>query len=121
MTLLLAVMFTPIFQSYKSAEALKIEKLEKAIAAFEKKLKEIQNPVVSFEGLIAAKKAEVKALKKEPLEKSRMLWLSGALAVVIGGLLVSYASAQKKKQQDGELCNTLNWYWVCWLFLYMLA
>ena len=31
MTVLLAVMFTPIFQSYKSAEALKIEKLEKRL------------------------------------------------------------------------------------------
>lgn len=102
MTVLLAVMFTPIFQSYKSAEALKIEKLEKAITAFEKANKEIQNPVVSFDGLIAAKKAEVKVLK-EPLEKSRMLWLTGALAVVIGGILLSYVSAQKKAAGWGAM------------------
>jgi len=102
MTVLLAVMFTPIFQSYKSDAALKIEKLEKEIKVFEKAAKTINNPLLSFEKIIIVKKAEIKSLK-EPLEKTRMLWLSGALLVVIGGLLFSYASANKKVEGWGAM------------------
>ncbi|WMW76920.1 MFS transporter [Flavobacterium sp. 20NA77.7] len=102
MTVLLAVMFTPIFQSYKSDAALKIEKLEKEIKVFEKAAKTINNPLLSFEKIIIVKKAEIKSLK-EPLEKTRMLWLSGALLVVIGGLLFSYASANKKAEGWGAM------------------
>ena len=35
-------------------------------------------------------------LQMENLEQYRMYWLFGALAVVVGGLLLSYSSAQKK-------------------------
>ena len=44
---------------------------------------------------IAEIEEEIKALK-DPLERYRMRWLFGALAVVVGGILYSYASAQKK-------------------------
>lgn len=98
MTVLLAVMFTPIFQSYKSDEALKIEKLESEIVNLKKTNDLIENPLVDFDGAVELKQNEVKALK-EPLEKNRMLWLSGALLVVLGGILFSYTSA--KKNSDG--------------------
>jgi MFS transporter, FHS family, L-fucose permease len=101
MTVLLGVMFTPIFMSYKSESAVTIVKLNAEIDASKETLK-----VARFteEGLklhndqISAKESQVKALK-EPLEKSRMLWLSGALLVVLGGIFFSYISA--KKQADG--------------------
>ncbi len=92
MTVLLAVMFTPVFRSYKSESALKIEKIEVEIVAINKadaKISAAENPI------IAAKQAEIKALR-DPLERYRMNWLLGALAVVVGGILFSYASAQKK-------------------------
>jgi len=90
MTVLLGAMFTPVFQSYKSIEAIQIVTLENEIS----EAKENENITFNFE----VKKAEIVALK-EPLEQSRMYWLTGALVVVIGGLLFSYMSA--KKQTDG--------------------
>jgi FHS family L-fucose permease-like MFS transporter len=90
MTVLLGAMFTPVFQSYKSIEAIQIVALENEIS----EAKENENITFNFE----VKKAEIVALK-EPLEQSRMYWLTGALVVVIGGLLFSYMSA--KKQTDG--------------------
>jgi FHS family L-fucose permease-like MFS transporter len=42
-------------------------------------------------------------IQLEDLEKYRMYWLFGALAVVIGGLLFSYSSAQKKSEGWGAM------------------
>jgi FHS family L-fucose permease-like MFS transporter len=102
MTVLLAVMFTPIFQSYKSDEALKIEKLESEIVNLKKTNDLIENPLVDFDGAIELKQNEVKALK-QPLENKRMLWLSGALLVVLGGILFSYTSARKNSEGWGAM------------------
>jgi FHS family L-fucose permease-like MFS transporter len=43
------------------------------------------------------------AIQMEALENYRMYWLFGALAVVVGGLLLSYASAQKKAEGWGAM------------------
>lgn len=101
MTVLLAVMFTPVFQSYKSESAIKIENLQienEKIAALETN--------ASFNGVlnptIVANQAEIKALQ-EPLEMYRMKWLFGALAVVIGGILFSFVSAKKKAEGWGAM------------------
>lgn len=95
MTVLLGVMFTPVFQSYKSDEAIKIEKLNTEVSA----LKENN---VTDTSMIVAKEAEIKAIK-DPLEQYRMNWLLGALLVVIGGILYSYSSAQKKAEGWGAM------------------
>jgi FHS family L-fucose permease-like MFS transporter len=100
MTVLLAVMFTPVFKSYKSESALKIEKLETEVSTIEKIAKD--NSVAIDAAVLDGKKAEIKALK-EPLEQYRMNWLLGALAVVVGGILFSYASAQKKATGWGAM------------------
>ena len=42
-------------------------------------------------------------LQMENLEQYRMYWLFGALAVVVGGLLLSYSSAQKKADGWGAM------------------
>lgn len=101
MTILLAVMFTPVFQSYKSESAIKIENLQienDKIAALEtnQSAEEIVNPT------IISNQAEIKALQ-EPLEMYRMKWLFGALAVVIGGILFSFVSAKKKAEGWGAM------------------
>lgn len=102
MTILLAVMFTPVFRSYKSDEALKIEALTNEI----NEVKKSETPTITENSNasvdISAKEAEVKVLK-DALEKYRMYWLSGALLVVIGGLLFSYSSAQKKAEGWGAM------------------
>ena len=43
------------------------------------------------------------ALQMENLEHYRMYWLFGALAVVVGGILFSYTSAQKKAEGWGAM------------------
>jgi MFS transporter, FHS family, L-fucose permease len=94
MTVLLGAMFTPVFQSYKSVAAIEIVALEKEISEARK----IENTTFDFEG----QKAEIVALK-EPLEQSRMYWLTGALVVVIGGLLFSFTSAKKNIEGWGAM------------------
>ena len=102
MTVLLAVMFTPVFQSYKSDAALTIQKLETEITKLEKSNKLTEISSVELDKTIANKYDQIKALK-EPLERSRMYWLSGALLVVVGGLLFSYTSARKKAEGWGAM------------------
>ena len=107
MTILLVIMFTPIFQSYKSDDALKIENLTKEIDAIKSDLSMTtylaNSPaLVQINNNIKAKEIQIKALK-EPLENSRMLWLTGALLVVLGGIFFSYFSAQKKSEGWGAM------------------
>lgn len=127
MTILLAVMFTPVFQSYNSDAAKKIVKIEKSISPTTVKINkyvdllvkskhneklsvsERQFEVSKIESEIAKLNAEIKPQTDEineiklPLEKYRMYWLSGALLVVLGGLLFSYISAQKKSDGWGAM------------------
>ncbi len=103
MTVLLGVMFTPIFQSYKSEEALKIENLTKEkdqLEAVDLKDATIEKDLTYQK--IASVDLEIKSLK-EPLEQKRMLWLSGALLVVLGGILFSYLSAKKNVNGWGAM------------------
>ena len=105
MTVLLAVMFTPIFQSYKSVEALKIETLNKEIDQAKETLKIArfsEEGLINHKAVISQKEAEVIALKV-PLEQKRMLWLSGALLVILGGVLFSYLSAKKNVNGWGAM------------------
>ncbi len=107
MTVLLAVMFTPVFSSYKSDEAIRIETLNKENETIRYDLSRTSyiagSPALKqIDDKLNANDAEVKALI-EPLEKSRMLWLTGALLVVVGGILLSYFSAQKKSEGWGAM------------------
>ncbi|MCO6163148.1 MFS transporter [Flavobacterium sp. NRK F7] len=99
MTILLAAMFTPVFQSYKSESAVKIEKLQSEISVLQKQTSE--NLSVESND-ITLKREEIKQLQ-EPLEKYRMGWLFGALFVVIGGILFSYTSAKRKADGWGAM------------------
>ena len=108
MTILLAVMFTPVFNSYKTEEAKKIETLEYdlSVANTEKafnSLKEMTgNEIGAYKAKLEKKQAELTILKKD-IEQFRMYWLTGALLVVIGGLLFSYTAAQKKAEGWGAM------------------
>ena len=108
MTVLLGVMFTPVFQSYKSAEAKKIETLEydlnyaKSKKAIEKTKDFTGDELAVYKENLNTKSTELIVLKKT-IERERMLWLSGALLVVVGGLMFSYASAKKKSEGWGAM------------------
>lgn len=108
MTVLLGVMFTPVFQSYKSAEAKKIETLEydlnyaKSKNAIQKTKNFTGNELAIYKKTLDNKNSQLVVLKKA-IERERMLWLSGALLVVVGGLMFSYASAKKKSEGWGAM------------------
>ena len=108
MTVLLGVMFTPVFQSYKSAEAKKIETLEydlnyaKSKKAIEKTKDFTGDELAVYKENLNMKNTKLTVLKKA-IERERMLWLSGALLVVVGGLMFSYASAKKKSEGWGAM------------------
>ncbi|WP_298137447.1 MFS transporter [Flavobacterium sp.] len=107
MTVLLGVMFTPVFQSYKSDEAIKIEALTKEVEVIKEELSRTTYVANSPELLkindkITANEGEALQLK-QGLEKNRMLWLSGALLVVLGGILFSYTSARKNSEGWGAM------------------
>ena len=90
MTLLLGVMFAPVFSSYKSDEALKIESIQS----------EIKN--TSDSSQIASLQSQMDEIK-HPLEQKRMMWLGGALLVVLGGLSFAGVSARKKGEGWGAM------------------
>ncbi|RAR48887.1 MFS transporter [Flavobacterium lacus] len=101
MTGLLAICFAPVFSSYKSEEALKIDALQIELSNLKAQIS-TDDTVVDYEAQIANKNAEIQTLK-HPLEKERMYWLSGALLVIIGGLLFANKSAQKKSDGWGAM------------------
>ena len=108
MTILLAVMFTPVFQSYKSKEAKQIETIEYELsvaktAKSKSKLETLTGDQIAvYTKALDAKQTKLELLKKD-IERERMMWLSGALLVVVGGLLFSYASAKKKAEGWGAM------------------
>ncbi|MEN0081560.1 MFS transporter, partial [Flavobacterium lindanitolerans] len=127
MTGLLAIMFAPVFNSYNSPEAKKIVEIEKSIEPITKDIKKLSDNLVKIkkdkvlseeEKNTASEsiKSEIKVLElsvepqhkeiqeiRHPLEKYRMYWLSGALLVIVGGLLFANRSAQKKNEGWGAM------------------
>lgn len=127
MTGLLAVMFAPVFDSYNSPEARHIEAINTSIEPITKQISAlkdsvtaikknkslldvqktdlitgVQSDIQKFESTIKPQTDDI-AVLKHPLEKKRMYWLSGALLVIIGGLLFANVSAQKKSDGWGAM------------------
>ncbi len=107
MTGLLVMVFAPVFNSYKTTSALKIESLEREISAIKSDLAAATYPNPSKEltqinNSISDKETEMESLR-HPLERERMYWLFGALAIVVGGLLYANASARKKSVGWGAM------------------
>lgn len=89
MTLLLAICFVPVFQSYQSTDALQIQTLKEQIA------------LVSAEEATTLQSA-LTNLQVE-VENYRMFWLGLALLVVIVGLLFAYFRAKKNGNGWGAM------------------
>lgn len=85
MTVLLFCAFIPVFTSYKSDAALQIEQLRAQFSAGDTA---IANQIADL---------------SHRLEITRMLWLLGALAVVVIGLLIAYTSAKKEPKGWGAM------------------
>lgn len=96
MSILLVTCFVPVFNSYKSSEAIRIEQLNEEV----KKLETSEN--IDNITQIELKKQEIQTLK-HPLEQKRMYWLFGALVVVVSGLLFAYSGSRKNKEGWGAM------------------
>ena len=125
MTGLLAIMFAPVFNSYTSKEAIKITKIESEIEPVTSEIfnlkhqlagitkadensnnglqeTQIQKKIEELEASISTEVNEINSIK-HPLERYRMYWLSGALVVVICGLLLANWRAKKNSEGWGAM------------------
>ena len=91
---LLIVCFAPVFSSYRSNEAKEIIRKSEIIKA--------EESLVSNSKVIQVLEQEIHDLKV-PLENERMFWLSMGLIVVVGGLLIAFKSAKKKREGWGAM------------------
>ncbi len=100
MTIFVIGLFIPVFNSYNSPEALKIESLEKEIVEINNKIETESKSVniATYKTEISTKTSEIENIK-HPLEKTRMIYLSAVLLVVLACLI--YANQSAKKKPDG--------------------
>ena len=108
MTVLLGVMFVPVFQSYKSNEAKEIQTIEYELKADKTpvnhaKLKDFTGDQLSAYLNDLKSKEEKLFVLKTKIENKRMYWLFGALLVVLGGIFFSYFSSRKKSEGWGAM------------------
>lgn len=102
MTGLLVIMFVPVFNTYKSDEQKIIVEKQAQLDILKK-----ANPTSTTAAYMMNEQEIVVAKEindiKHPLERKRMYWLFGALAVVVLGLLFSNFQAQKKAEGWGAM------------------
>lgn len=100
MTALVIVCFIPVFASYNSDAAKKIEVLNSEITVLDnsKKTETDVVAIATIEKNIDTKKVELQEVK-HPLEKQRMYYLGGALLAVV--LCLVYANTSSKKNPEG--------------------
>lgn len=101
---LLVACFAPVFNSYRSDRAKDLVQLQHDLElvhldAQGNPIGELNEQQRSTEITI---QKEIDAIQK-PLEKERMLWLSAALAVVVGGLLFAFVKGKKEKEGWGAM------------------
>ena len=97
MTFFLIAMFVPVFNSYKSADAIELEQLSSQLETLQK-----GEPFLKNENLIYNTELRLETVKMG-LENYRMGWLFGALIVVVGGLVFAFASSRKKHEGWGAM------------------
>ena len=100
MTVLVILCFIPVFASYNSDAAKKIEVINNELTVLDKS-KETETDIAKIETIqknIDTKKVELQEVK-HPLEKTRMYYLGGALLAVV--LCLVYANTSSKKNPEG--------------------
>jgi FHS family L-fucose permease-like MFS transporter len=116
LTIALVALFTPVFRSYQSPESLKVaelgktaEDIQKQLDAFPRDLQQLgaKEPLKleQHDALNAQlqKTTSERTTLRAPLEEMRMKWLSGALLVVVLGLLVAFLLAKNKPAGWGAM------------------
>jgi len=104
MTVLVILFFIPVFGSYNSDAAKKIEVLNNEITALDTQIKSEADliKIESYQKDIEVKKTEL-ATVKHPLERTRMIYLGGALLAVVVCLLFANISSKRKPEGWGAM------------------
>lgn len=104
MTVLVILFFIPVFSSYNSDEAKTIEILGNEITVLDQSVEKETDAakITELKQHIADKKTELESVK-HPLEKKRMMYLGGALLVVIISLVFANSSAKKNAEGWGAM------------------
>lgn len=101
---LLVACFAPVFSSYRSQSA-------KELIELQHDLEQVfldENGIASDEVSVAQWKThdainiEIEKIKK-PLEQQRMIWLTGGLVVILGGLLFAHSKGKNEKAGWGAM------------------
>lgn len=100
MTILVILCFVPVFGSYNSDEGKKVEALNNEINIINSSIKQEKDStkIAEYNATLENKKTELHSVK-HPLEKKRMMYLGGALLIVIASLL--FANKSSKKNHEG--------------------
>jgi len=103
-TLLLAACFVPVFSSYQSNAAKDLVQLQHdydmvSIDQHGEKIKVLPQPYIETQQAIQGEMDKI----RKPLEQSRMAWLAGGLAIVVGGLLFIFVLGKKQKKGWGAM------------------
>lgn len=101
---LLIACFAPVFNSYRSDAAKDLIQLQHDLemVSLDEQGNEIAELTsVQLETQITITK-EMDTIRK-PLEQKRMLWLSGGLLVIVGGLLYAFVAGKKQKVGWGAM------------------
>ena len=109
MTFFLGICFTPVFNSYRSADALKLEEIQTEYNLITDQLKvytdEQQVTDLMAQVLVESRNnlsVEIQPLK-EKIEYNRMYWLIGALLVIVVSLLSALVFSEKNKKGWGAM------------------
>jgi len=104
MTVLVIVCFVPVFGSYNSDAAQKVETLSSEVTALDNQISQEtdQAKIAVFKQNLETKKAELHSVL-HPLEKTRMMYLGSALLIVVVCLVFANVSAQKQPEGWGAM------------------
>lgn len=103
-TLLVGMCFVPVFSSYKSNAAKDLVQLSADLeqVSLDENGKKIETLLVQQKDTEKAITKEIDTIRK-PLEQNRMIWLSGGLVVIVGGLLTVFFLGKKQKKGWGAM------------------
>lgn len=101
---LLIACFAPVFNSYRSDAAKDLVQLQHDLEMVSLDEQGEEMPKLSASQIETQKaiQSEIERIRK-PLEQKRMLWLSGGLLVIVGGLLFAFAKGKRQKTGWGAM------------------
>jgi len=101
---LLVMVFVPVFSSYRTTEAKTIAQMETTLSEKQKSLGD--NPESANYAVVKVEvdklSQEIQAIK-QPLERTRLMWLLGAFAIIVLALPVNNALAKKNANGWGAM------------------